>query len=242
MNGPSPLPRPSCTTSEFKDHLGRWGETNGAFFQQLKKWYSEDDVSWTLRHELELRLKLGRLRLNRYLTEISRAGVEVQQCNEQLIYIASSSIRYFDVDGSPCRSTTTSLLSTDETYHAVMDPLPTTAPLPSTSPTPSLYELSLRKLQRNFTAHDFAPFQNVLPATLTASINHAFAAVESGGNETCSVCGRQFVVARAEWMEFWFHGFPAQEGLTLETLVPFLRRVCAWGCVAGRPMVGEFKV
>ncbi|KAF2485797.1 hypothetical protein BDY17DRAFT_309096 [Neohortaea acidophila] len=245
FTGPSPLPRPSFTPGEFKEHLSRWGETNGAFFQQMKQWYREDDVPWTMRHELELRLKLSRLRLNRWLTEASRAGVELQQRDEQLLYVASSAVRFFDVDGSLHRTANHAQVEThdaDELFAATVDPLENAPPKPS-SALPSLYELALRSLQSTFTTQDFTNLYAQLPANMTSTLRKAFEATPSsggGGNEACAVCGSRYIVPRAEWIEYWFHGYPAQEYLTPETVLPFLRRVCSWRCAVPSEL-GAFK-
>lgn len=235
--GPSPLPRPSFSTGEFKEHLSRWGETNGAFFHQMKQWYSEEGVQWTMRHELELRLKLGRLRLNRYVTEASRSGVELQQCNEQLIYVASSAVQYFDVNGSPCR--TLDPKRSDESFAAVVDPFEHAPTSSDASPVPSLYELALRSVQRNFAPPDFHDLHGHFPSSIVGALRQAFTAADYG-NSCCAVCSRSFIIARAQWIEYWFNGFPAQEHLTRETLLPFRRSACSWACAAPSE-VGAFR-
>lgn len=228
--GPSPLPRPAVTPGEFKEHLSRWGETSGAFFQQMKQWYHEDDVPWTMRHELELRLKLGRLRLNNYLNEASRSGVELQLCKEQLLYVTSSVVTYFEVDGSTCRTSHTApLISEEERFLAAMDPLINRPSEDTVSSIPSLFELALRTAQANFIPIDLLEAAEDLPASVASGIRHAFHGLEHG-NESCSVCGKHFIIARAEWMEYWFNGFPSKDCLEPETVMPFLRRVCSWTC------------
>lgn len=241
FSGPSPLPRPSVTPSEFKEHLSRWGETSGAFFQQMKRWYHEDDVPWTMRHELELRLKLGRLRLNNYLNEASRSGVELQLCKEQLLYVASSAVTYFDVDGSHCRTSVAAPVSSDEErFMAVIDPLANQPASAADSSIPSLFELALRTAQANFFPNDLYEHAEDLPATVAASLRQAVKGVECG-NESCSVCGHDFVISRAEWMEYWFNGFPAKDCLEPETVMPFLRRVCSWKCAKPSDL-GAFRL
>ena len=73
---PSPLPKPHFTKEEYREHLSRWGETHGAFYQKMRQWYSEDGAPWGIRQDLELRLKLARLRLNMYL-EKERGPISV---------------------------------------------------------------------------------------------------------------------------------------------------------------------
>lgn len=230
FHGPSPLPLPNRTAAEYNEHMGRWGETSGAFFQQMRRWYTEEGVPWSMRHELELRLKLARTRLNKYLSEASRSGVELKLCNEQLLYIASSAITYFEVDGSPCRSTLAApRLSDEERFLASADPFVNRPTTPAPSSVTSLFETALRSVQAHYALIDLDENIQDLPASVASALR---AAAKSGeyGNESCSACGRSFIVARAEWMEFWFHGFPAKDCLEPETVLPFLRRVCSWQC------------
>jgi hypothetical protein len=238
LQGPSPLlSRPKVTGGEYIEHLNRWGETNGAFFRKMQQWYSEEDTAWTMRHELELRLKLGRLKQNMYMQEASRAGLELKLCKEQLIFLASSAIRYFDARGTPCTGNKLArVVDEEQKYQAVVDPFMNQPQDREPSNIASLFETTLRKIQSNFTLHD-------LPEGLPAAVASALEAAARGsehGNEKCSVCKNEFIVARAEWMEFWFNGFPRQDCLTLETILPFLRRVCSWECAQPNEM-GAFR-
>ncbi len=237
-----PLHRPNVTSSEFNEHLSRWGETNGAFFQAMREWYSAEGEQWTMRHELELRLKLGRLKRTNYLQEASQAGMEINLCNEQLVYLASSAVRYFGVDGTPLRDTITSRVADEsERYQAVIDPYVNAPPATATSVAPSLFELALRSLQANYTIQDSSQY----PDDLASSVKHALQQAAAGaqyGNDRCSVCSRSFILARAEWMEFWFNGFPSQDCLTQETVLPFLRKACSWTCAKQSSELGAFRV
>ena len=241
LGGPRPLPRPRVTPGEFKEHLSRWGETNGAFFQKMREWYSEEGEQWTMRHELELRLKLGRLKRTNYLQEASRAGAEIQLCNEQLIYLSSSAVRYFDVDSSPLRLGGVGKASNDEheVYRAVVDPLIHAQPLHERRSVPSLFEIALRHTQATFNLQDSDELPDDLPESITDALRLAAKGAEVG-NEVCSECGTKFIIARAEWMEYWFNGFPSQECLTRETILPFMRRACSWACARPSEM-GSFR-
>lgn len=245
LDVPKPLPRPRVTPGEFKEHLSRWGETNGAFFQKMREWYSEEGVPWTIRQDLELRLKLGRLKRTNYLQEASRAGAEITICKEQLIYLSSSAVRFFDVGGSPLRHDRSSMQIDDDPesiYKAVTDPM-ANAPEPAEfTHVPSLFELSLRTIQATYNLSDPSTYPTDIPRSVSDAFQQAAKGVEMG-NEKCSVCGKEFIIARAEWMEFWFCGFPAQEALTRESILPFLRRACGWGCVDGGVSdLGSFRL
>ena len=243
LSGPSPLPRPTVKGKEFVEYLSRWGETSGAFFEKMKQWYGEENVAWTMRHELELRLKLGRLKLTNYLEGMSRFGSELKRCSEcreQMIYLASSKVRFFDVGGSIFRPTDTMAPVDDvETYPAVVDSLLGAPPAYKESTTPSLFELSLRTAQANFNLHDLCQLPEDLPEAIPKALQHAAKGSEKG-NECCSVCRKHFIIARAEWVEHWFYGYPSLEHLTQESILPFLRKACSWACA--RPSeLGSFK-
>ena len=241
LSGPSPLPRPDVSPHEYSEHLGRWGEYSGYFFNKMKEWYSEPDVEWTLRHEMELRLKLARTRKNLYEQERARVNQYVPRpCSEELIYLASSAVRFYEPDGSLWRATNAAYNSIipDEEWPAVFDPLEHAPPSTLHSHVPSLMELALRTAQRNFSLTDVP---SDLPPSLRTGLESAAHGVEFG-NDVCSTCGKDFIVARAEWMEYWFHGFPGGfTGLTEETVLPFSRRVCSWACVRVSD-VGAFKL
>jgi hypothetical protein len=241
LYGPSPLlSRPKVTGGEYIEHLNRWGETNGAFFRKMQQWYSDEGTTWTMRHELELRLKLGRVKQNMYMQEASRAGMELKLCNEQLIFLASSAVRFFDARGSSYTDTkAASRIYEKQKYDAVVDPFADQPTEFETSDSPSLFELTLQTIQSNFTLSDPKDFPDGLPPAITAALHAAARGVEYG-NERCSVCKNEFIVARAEWMEFWFNGFPRQDCLTPETILPFLRRVCSWRCAQPNEL-GAFR-
>lgn len=238
LQGRSPLPRPNVTPGEYSEHMSRWGETAGAFFNQMKQWYSEDGVPWTMRHELELRLKLGRARKMMHLQEASRAGREVKNLDEEMIYLTSSAVRYLDVDGSLLRPAGVFRGLTDrEQFAAVVNPFVNRPEHADASKVPSLLETALRSAQANFCMQDIP---DDIPPALRSGLDSAAKGVEYG-NERCAVCDCQFIIARAEWMEYWFNGFPSQvDGLTAESVLPFLRRVCSWQCVQPHE-IGAFR-
>ncbi|KAK0833620.1 hypothetical protein LTR73_001383 [Friedmanniomyces endolithicus] len=244
LSGPSPLPRPNFTPVGSED-LSRFADTRETVEKMRVKHRKAGCLN--LRGELELRLKLGRMLRIQHLQAESRAGTELKLCREELIYLASSSIQYLGIDGAPLRRTSGTLPDTADDWPATMDPSAHAPPASTTAHTPSLFELALRALQRTHNLSEFlpAPSQTPTPTTTStplssdfppsvASALHAAASnTASHGNEKCSTCCREFVVARAQWVEYWFHGFPAQRELSGESVLPFLRRVCSWGCARG---------
>ncbi|KAK5747515.1 hypothetical protein LTR17_000157 [Elasticomyces elasticus] len=186
----------------------------------------------SLRGELELRLKLGRTMKAQQVQE----GIEEDDrtaSNEELIFLASSHIRYFGVDGLPLRRAR-GTPPHDEDWPATMNP---TANAPTTSANthiPSLFELALRSLQATHSLADFlepAPAAEYEISSAVASAMHRAARNSAGtGNENCSSCGKHFIIARAEWVEYWFNGSASQQELDANSVLPFMRRVCSWGC------------
>lgn len=55
-----------------------------------------------------------------------------------------------------------------------------------------------------------------------AQARHNDAGVDFGYFHKCHVCEKDYIVARAEWIEFWSTSF---------TFYPFKVKVCSWGCV-----------
>ncbi|EME80480.1 uncharacterized protein MYCFIDRAFT_216239 [Pseudocercospora fijiensis CIRAD86] len=200
-----------------KEELSRHGDTR-AYCERLRSIGSENGAL-DLRTELEIRLKLGRMLRNQYIQESAQAGAEPVVCREELIYLVSSAVRYLDIDGSPasrrdaavdCTATASDLHDRSRQLNAV----------------PSLFELATRATQANFSLDDI-PAE--LPVRVRTALQQAATSLELG-NQQCSTCSRTFVAARAEWVEYWFSGFPSQPELSQEAVLPFSRRACSWRC------------
>jgi len=242
LSGPSPLPRARVQQMLKSGDLSLWGDTGDAI-DQLREKYKREEGSVSMRAELELRLKLGRMLRIQYMQESSRAGKELKVSREELIYLASSAVRYFDADGTPVRRLGALQAETDDAYEAVLDPTANAPSSPSSASAPSLFELALRSTQANYNLHDFITQPNNdlnLSSTLISALRRAATNTATHGNETCSTCDKQFIIPRAEWMEYWFHGFSSQQELTPETVLPFLRKACSWGCAAPSEL-GAFR-
>lgn len=240
FSGPSPFRTSNYTTAVKPESLGRWADTRDVV-DGMRRRYEAEHGKLSMRGELELRLKLGRMLRIQYLQEASRAGRELRLGREELIHLASSAIRYFGPDGTILRHTGAPRTETVD-YSAVLDPTATIPPIYGSAAAPSLFELTLRSLQTNYNLDDFLqhlPDSNI-SSSLAFAIRQAAANVAGNGNETCATCGKSSIIARAEWMEYWFHGFPSQQEVLAESVLPFLRKACSWGCA--RPSeVGEFR-
>lgn len=179
----------------------------------------------SLSARLNAHLELGRSLRARHAEERRIAGDEVAtDTREELIYLASSSVRYFDAVGMPWRRS-------DESYEIVFGHAASTA-----SKSPSLFELVLRCAQREY---NLAGLPIHIPAAVSTALNKAAKDVEVG-NQRCTTCNREFIIPRAEWMEYWFSGPPTQAALTQDAILPFLRKACSWAC-AETTAVGGFK-
>lgn len=113
---------------------------------------------------------------------------------------------------------------------------------------PSLREVSLLALLKSPILDyisdtddlDFCP-------PLVARLLRQAGEVKSAGGRVCSVCGRGFVIARSEWVEWWDCSVhengvkgPRAPGELLRPL-PFKRLGCSWGCVPGGMGDGSAK-
>lgn len=228
IEGPSPLA--SVTVHTNLEDFSRWGDT-GAYYDGLRQAYL-DHGPLDMRAELELRLKLGRLRQTQYFQEASRAGKELSVRQEELIYLVSSAVRYFGVDGTPLRRSRPE----DDNHHAVINSLRDAPELDDCSFSPSLFELALKAIQKEYSLQEL-PTDS--PHTIASGLQTAALGVEFG-NQTCSTCDRLFIIPRAQWIEYWHNGSPSDAELKREKILPFMRKACSWRC-ATPTQIGEFR-
>ncbi|KAK4500518.1 hypothetical protein PRZ48_008707 [Zasmidium cellare] len=228
IEGPSPLSGLAIQTNN--EDLSRWSDTK-EYYEGLRRSCMEHGPL-NIRAELELRLKYGRLLRIQYLQEASRAGREVSLGPEELIYLASSAIRWYHVDGKPLQKPR----QDQDLHQATLNPLNDAPEISGSSFAPSLFELASRSVQKEFDLQD-------VPADIPSTVKLALGAAVRGlevGNQTCSTCARAFITARAEWIEYWHSGSPSQTDLKQEDILPFLRKVCSWRC-AVPTAAGEFR-
>ncbi|KAK5137580.1 hypothetical protein LTR08_007875 [Meristemomyces frigidus] len=223
ISGPNPLPIPDLRHVMASGEFDTWVVED--YIEFLRRVYKEEGHHYSMRGELELRLKQARLMQNGHMEDVSIASGAAQISPDvELMYLASSAVRYFGIDGTPLRRADSGKAESD-TLAAVLDPT-AAAPAAAGNSTPSLFELTLRSLQSNFNLPDFLPHMADagLSSTLASAFYRAAANSAEHGNETCSTCRRQLIVARAEWMEYWYHGSSMQWELTPESVLPFLRK------------------
>lgn len=160
------------------------------------------------------------------------------------IYMSSTPVIYFDVDGSPLDSNSYPVPSRiPYSNHAILFTLPLDESHQtmesSAGHVHSLFELATSSAQNVSTLpqlHKLLPEDT--PSTVFNALKTATTIRQEEGERRCSVCNRSYVIPRTEWIEFW-HRIPIHvlfpEKLTAsgmdELFLPFLRWGCSWGCV-----------
>lgn len=139
------------------------------------------------------------------------------------IHVATGPIILYNMDGKPIRNTQpTRLAKAQQT--------------PSTN-APSLRELSLRALWKHPGLDSITEEEKLEFPSLVIPLLSLAQDVRADGGWYCSVCQREFVSRRAEWMEWWDctpheNGMkrPRASGEKMRPL-PFKRYGCSWACV-----------
>ena len=152
--------------------------------------------------------------------------------------VASTHIAFLDITGAssrqwrPAPSSMTEQWPEPARIHKFLGP-----PTEEQIRVPSLLELALRACYK-------APQLSQLPFLLPEDVDveHLIQLLkqtlylkEAGGRE-CSVCGREYIVPRTEWVEWWCLLPPNSSGKHESALdrsgvpIPFLRRGCSWAC------------
>lgn len=150
-------------------------------------------------------------------------------------FIGRTLVSYFDqtgqlIRGSPARPSPNTndyavVVETDEgAYGAPSSPV--FAP-PTASRIPSLLAMTVATALRNITVQETrerlgepVPYD---ADAMFAHARHSDGGVGFGYFHQCHVCKKDYIVARAEWIEFWSTSFTV--------FYPFKVRVCSWGCV-----------
>jgi ribosomal protein S27AE len=184
-------------------------------------------VASTLFRELQMRFIRGRQALNG--GDADATPKKKRNSKEQLIFLAPSRIIFRESDGAVARSAMHQGTEEEDAWEApVLDKqYPPMSEASSTAP--SLFELALRSAQLSYDLRDVSSdLPKDTPSTVARALEQAAHGVEYG-NERCSTCSKSFVVARAEWLEYWFHGHEYYD-LSEEKILPFKRKACSWDC------------
>ncbi|KAF2212528.1 hypothetical protein CERZMDRAFT_97026 [Cercospora zeae-maydis SCOH1-5] len=139
-----------------------------------------------LHTQLNLRLQLGHA-LRKQVSEASALEGPGSSSDEELVFLASSSIQFYDLDGnlSMARSPNTVRITR----------------------VPSLLELSLRSVRQNY---NLVHVPESLPDRVRSVLK---VASEAAWDQACSTCARGYILPRAEWIEHWYRGRSAKAEL-----------------------------
>ena len=241
-------------------NLSRQGSS---IFQQI---FSGDDLA-EQREELEKQCawmeKLSNLfqsRGEKYIKDIyslsnvsreshsprDRLDTFITTYGDQPAFIASTPVTFFRFDGTlePHSQISPTALPLDVRHLPASLSGPAASP-PSTSSmyAPSLLDLAIRVSTQHLS---HAQILSLLPPDTPSHILQVLDAAENirktngSAQQDCSVCGRPFIIARTEWIEYW-HCTPDTFCFATDDLFwPFLRRGCSWGC-AFDPAVDELN-
>ncbi|KAI9841394.1 MAG: hypothetical protein M1837_000727 [Sclerophora amabilis] len=136
-------------------------------------------------------------------------------------FVGASSVQYFHLDGSPLHTPPPRGDHNATLVH-------------------SLVELALRSCRSSSQlSHTLSLLPEDSPETLDRLLSEAQITEESGG-QSCAVCGRDFLIARTEWIEWWKlvrckpnQPFYSRTMMAVETLA-VRRRGCSWRCISAR--------
>jgi hypothetical protein len=155
-------------------------------------------------------------------------------------YLARTLVSYYNQAGSLVKGSPKLPSSNDDHYAIVIDADHSTSSIPSTSFQPpssntrttnSLLTMSLHAALRHKSNEDLTipdlreRIGAYVPPDVDAILLRAECNSNGGYNEfrNCHVCNKEYVVARAEWIEWWWPSFTVP--------FPFKVQVCSWGCV-----------
>jgi hypothetical protein len=145
------------------------------------------------------------------------------------LHVATGPITYMDMEGNPMKDSSSGKRGT-------LTPSVPTSPV---NAAPSLREVALRAVSKlpyleQTTDEELAEY----PALIVPLLQQA-REVRAAGGQPCSVCQREYVIPRTEWMEWWDFT-PCENGMKMprcpgEKLrpLPFRRFGCSLSCVPG---------
>lgn len=121
---------------------------------------------------------------------------------------------------------------------------------------PSLFEVALSSCARSAQLSSLVTYlPDNTPQYMYEALAQVQAKKESGGSK-CTICGRNFILARTEWIEWWkvskvlgTEDAAASAASPLrqmenerdasESMIPLMRRGCSWLCVPEKSVVEE---
>jgi len=206
----------SMTEQEWKDNVtGRIRDPS------LEDFDLTTTGAWTEKLRLELQKLIMQIYPNdKHVGRLSSFWyLQKPSFIHRAVYLASSQVGSFTIDGRPDAN---SMPLRDQE-----DPIPAVA-LPSISSR----EITVKSLveQSIFVASQHDVTYENLPQSMQSAMSIAQESWNEGGR-ICSVCKRQYVIPRTEWLEY--HHIVRNVAMINENDIawPFLRRGCTPGCV-----------
>ncbi|KAI4848969.1 hypothetical protein E4T44_03629 [Aureobasidium sp. EXF-8845] len=160
----------------------------------------------------------------------SRLYTASQNIRSTSTYVASSSTSFFEIDGSVVRPRFRAYTAYSAPDYSASFKRPS-PPSSVRSAAPSLFELSARACARS---QYVGQLSTLLPEDASPPVNTAIDKViesKEFGMQHCSVCSKQFLVPRAQWVDYYHVGSGSDMCSPGELFRPFLRRSCSWVCV-----------
>ena len=192
---------------------------------------SDNWLRWLPWEILELtrdKLQVLRVKYNEFIQPVSRVTGISRPTSPAWQYsqlVAATKIAYLDITGSPVRGSPPTVTSTLEHCPSIAEGIWEQVGMIQPdcgNRVPSLLESALRECTKLSMLEQLL---SVLPedsASLVSRLLRDAWTVKEDGGKTCSVCDRNYIVPRTEWVEWWTENCE---------LVPFLRRGCSWKCV-----------
>ncbi len=152
-------------------------------------------------------------------------------------YLVSAPVTFHNIDGSLHRLSPPSMISSNPESSRRL-PITLQRAYQSPNPSertrvPSLAELALRRCSDSPSLEQLGDYlPSDYPTSLSRMLRHA-ANLKATGGQRCTICSREFILPRTEWMEWWDCEQSMTSGYNQSTgsRVPLLRRGCSWKCV-----------
>lgn len=184
------------------------------------------------------------------------SGVELTHSYWRTVHRFSSPVRFFNINGTLARGP---IMPADEDNLHKKIPIiesgtTQTPPGNTISAAPSLLEVALRACYQS----SQLPYLSELLHPETPAYFHDLLAkaqtVKEGGGQKCTICGKEFILPRTEWIEWWEISkmggkkkMPSVASILrrreektrrdrIEAMVPLIRRGCSWKCYQQGPV------
>ncbi|RKF80245.1 hypothetical protein GcM1_195019 [Golovinomyces cichoracearum] len=167
----------------------------------------------------------------------------------KVLFQASTEVRFMDINGSLVKGPAFTASGSQTTLSSLpvakwdYDPISPTPRGDSLSRVPSLLETALNSCAKT---QQLPSLTHYLPEDTPTYIYELLDLVSTDkerGSSYCTMCGRKFIIARTEWIEWWeiskdrstntspSYDYVLNDRDYIERMVPLIRRGCSWLCV-----------